>query len=123
MATLTERSYEGDIVLYMQPFYSVDAVTIAAGADLAAGHVLGRVTDTGKYVSSDPGAADGSETPAAVLLEDAAAAAADATEVRALTRHAAVNAFALVYDAAIDTDAERATARAALEAAGIVTRF
>lgn len=51
---------------------------IAAGADLSAGTVLGRITASGKYVLSDDGAVDGSQTPVAILGEDAAATAADA---------------------------------------------
>ncbi|GAB4543604.1 MAG: hypothetical protein Tsb0020_55350 [Haliangiales bacterium] len=123
MTTLTERSYESDVLLYWQPFYSVDLVTIASGADLTPGHVLGKITASGKYQSSDPTAVDGSETAVAVLLDKADAAYADVAEVRVLTRHATVNGLKLIYDAAIDDATKRATARAELAAAGIVTRL
>ncbi|MQX37883.1 head decoration protein [Roseospira navarrensis] len=43
-------------------------MTIAAGQTLAALSVLGRETDTGALKLSDAGAADGSETPVAILL-------------------------------------------------------
>ena len=55
--------------------------TIAAGADLAAGTILGRVTASGKLAAYDSGNADGTENPVAVLLEDADAAAADVEAV------------------------------------------
>ena len=52
--------------------------TIAAGNDLKAGTILGRITASRKYKRSLIGDADdGSRTPVAVLLEDAAAAGAD----------------------------------------------
>lgn len=52
-------------------------VTIASGADLARGAVLGRITASDKYVLSASGASDGSQTPVAVLAVAAAAAGAD----------------------------------------------
>lgn len=56
-------------------------VTIAAGADLVRGAVLGRVTADGKFLLSASAAVDGSEVPDAVLAEDALAAAADVQAV------------------------------------------
>lgn len=123
MATTNEGGYAADVLVWFQPWYSIDVVTIAAGADLKTGHVLGEVTASGKYVSSAPAAADGSETPVAVLIEDADAASADVTEVRVARRLATVNGTALIYDSTINTAAERQTARDALAAAGIITRF
>jgi len=55
--------------------------TIAAGADLGKGTILGRVTASGKLAAYAPGNSDGTENPVAVLLEDAAAAAADVNAV------------------------------------------
>ncbi len=53
-------------------------VTIAAGTDLKAGTIVGRITVGRKFKRSLIGDADdGSRTPVAVLLEDAAAAAVD----------------------------------------------
>ncbi|MGE4402842.1 MAG: head decoration protein [Desulfobulbus sp.] len=51
--------------------------TIAAGADLAKGTILGRITASGKLVAAAAASSDGSQTPVAVLMEDAAAASAD----------------------------------------------
>jgi len=55
------------------------SVTIVAGANLTRGSVLGKITASGKYALSASAAGDGSETPEAILLEDAAAASADVT--------------------------------------------
>lgn len=121
MATLTEKSYEGNVVLFFEPYYSLDTVIIAAGADLKVGHVVGKA-DSGKWASADPLAVDGSAVAAGVLLDDADAGSAD-VEARVLTRLATVNGHALIFNAAIDTLVERDTARAQLAAAGIVTRL
>ena len=57
-------------------------VTIAAGNDLVAGTILGRITASRKFKRSLIGDADdGSRTAIAVLLEDAPAAAADVEAV------------------------------------------
>ena len=52
-------------------------VTIGTGANLVAGAVLGKITATGKFILSASAAGDGSQSPDAILAEDAAAAAAD----------------------------------------------
>ena len=54
-----------------------DTVTIAAGADLPRGTVLGKITASGKYIKSLSAAADGSQTPAAILVDFAGAAGGD----------------------------------------------
>jgi len=56
-------------------------VTIAAGADLVCGAVLGRITASGKFLLSASAAIDGSEVPDAILAEDAAAAGVDVQAV------------------------------------------
>lgn len=53
------------------------AVTIATGAAHVRGEVLGRVTASDKYILSASAAADGSQTPVAVLAEDVDASAGD----------------------------------------------
>ncbi|GGG59811.1 hypothetical protein GCM10011415_02190 [Salipiger pallidus] len=110
----------GDFILYDKAEYSRDVETIGAGADLEPGTVLGRVTASGKLIRSVMGAADGSETPVAVLRGGAAAAEAD---VKALVqaRHTRCRRGGLVFDASWATEANRDTACAALKAAGIVT--
>lgn len=83
--------------------------TIAAGADLVAGTVLGRITASGKFTAYAAGNVDGSQTAVAVLLEGAAAALADAE---------AVVGFAGVYAEANMTGLD-AAAKLALEARGL----
>lgn len=51
-------------------------VTIDAGT-LVRGTVLGQITSGGKYIQSLSDAVDGSETPAAILLEDVDASGGD----------------------------------------------
>ncbi len=52
-------------------------ITLASGQNLARGAVLGKVTASGKYVLSLSAAADGSQTPDAILAEATDASAAD----------------------------------------------
>ena len=56
-------------------------VTISAGADLAKGSVLGRVTADGKFKLSASDSRDGSENPDAILAETALAASQEAQAV------------------------------------------
>ena len=83
--------------------------TIAAGADLVKGTILGRVTASGKLAAYASGSSDGSQNPVAVLMEAAAAASADVS---------AVVGFAGVYVQASMTGLD-AAAITALEARGI----
>ena len=55
--------------------------TIAAGADLEKGTILGRVTASKKLAAYASGNSDGTENPVAVLMADAAAAAEDVSAV------------------------------------------
>lgn len=120
MTTLTEKNYQGDLILFEEDKdFSRELVTIAAGADLTVGAVLGKITASDKYAHSAPAAVDGSQAPVAVLIEDADAATADVQAV-ALVRHARVRRSALNFEATIDTVGERNTAVAALQAIGII---
>lgn len=83
--------------------------TIASGANLVKGTILGRVTASGRLKAYAPGNSDGSQNPVAVLLEDAAAATADVE---------AVCGFAGVYVSEAMTGLD-AAAIAALEARGL----
>lgn len=90
-------------------------------ADLVIGTVLGVVTATGKYKKSVQTAVDGSQTAAAVLMEDKTVAGATDTKALILVRGPAIVSKAgLVLDASFDLDAEKAAVYAALAAKGIV---
>lgn len=121
MTTMTEGNYIGDLVLWEQDGrFSRAEVTLASGAGaLKTGALLGRITTGGKYQLSAPGASDGSQAPAAVLLIDADATSADAPAV-VLVRDARIRAQALTYHSTVDNAAKRATAQAALAALGII---
>ncbi len=54
-----------------------EAVTIISGQNLAAGALLGQITASGKYTLSLSAAADGSQTPVAVLPEAVDASGGD----------------------------------------------
>jgi hypothetical protein len=56
-------------------------VTIASGANLIKGAVLGKITASGKYKLSASASSDGSEAPDAILAETANAASADVQAV------------------------------------------
>lgn len=83
--------------------------TIAAGADLVKGTILGRITADRNLSAYASGNVDGSENPVAVLLEPALAAAADVK---------AVVGYAGVYKRDNMTGLDQA-AEDALEARGI----
>ena len=91
-----------------------------AAATLKIGTVLGKVTATGKYKVCSPGASDGSQTTAAVLLQDITIAATTDTNILAMTRGpAAVSFSGLQFGAGFTTDNQKAAARAQLEAVGV----
>lgn len=102
--------------------YCRKAVTVneAAAKTYAVGTVLGKVTATGKYQICVQSAADGSQTPAAVVMDDYSIAATTDTKVLVLVKGPAeVSKAALVLDASFDLDAEKQAAYDALEALGI----
>lgn len=83
----------------------------AIDTDIAFGTVLGKVTATGAYVAHAPAAVDGSEKAAGVSLGG----------MLALVRGPVIVAdSALIYNAATDTDAEKAAVKDALKALGII---
>lgn len=118
MASHSDPKVLSDVLLYeVNCHWSKDNATIAAGADLTLGAVLGKVTATGKYKLHDPAAADGTQNAAAVLLDDTAAAAADKVAPIA-ARGVVLDSNGLVWKAGM-TDPQKATAKAALLALGI----
>lgn len=91
---------------------AVNAVTESIVIDtgnLVRGSVLGKITATGKYVLSASAAADGSQTPVAILAEDADATSADVTTVAYLTGE--FNTAALTLGAGHTVDSIKAGLR------------
>jgi hypothetical protein len=73
-------------------------ITVASGAAvLPRGTVLGKVTATGKYIESLAGAADGSQTPVAILADQADPTGGDVLSGAYLTGE--FNSNALTFDA------------------------
>lgn len=106
----TETITPGDLLIGDYPVATVP-VTIAAGADLVRGSVLGQITANDKYSLSASAAGDGSETPKLVLAVDAAASAADVDAVAYAS--AQLNAAKLVLGAGHTTASVEAAFRAA----------
>ncbi len=93
----------------------------AAAKTYAVGTVLGQVTANGKWKISVQSAADGSQNPAAVVIEDKSVPITTDTPVLALVRGpVVVSKAALVLDSTWDQPAELAALYAALEAKGIL---
>lgn len=88
-------------------------VTILTGQNLTRGAVLGRVTASGKYILSLSDAIDGSQTPAAVLLQPADATAEDVEAIALFAGHVRAGALTIGANHTV------ATVRDALRAPGI----
>lgn len=81
----TEGTYTPDRLFAGEFPVSTRKVTIASGANLVRGAVLGLITASGKYKLSASASNDGSEAPDCVLLTDAAAAGGDKEALVAFT--------------------------------------
>jgi hypothetical protein len=107
---------------------SREAVTVAAGANLEPGTVVGRLTANGKVVAYNPTipqvegspAPTGAETIYGILIYPADAATADVT-VAAIARDAEVNGELIVWPNGF-TSGQIATGKAGLEARNIIVR-
>lgn len=98
---------------------SRDTGTLITGQNLVAGSVLGKITASGKYTMVAPGAGDGSQTAAAVLVDNVNASAADKV-VAVLTRDCELNQSELNF-AALNAG-QIATVITQLAAVGIIVR-
>jgi len=105
MTVLTEGKHAGEFLLSEgNGLISREVRTIAAGQNLAAGTVLGKITSTGKYAAYNNGASDGTETAVEVLFDNVDASAAD-VEAVTIARNAEVNGDELTgLDAAATAD-------------------
>lgn len=109
--------------LFPENGFNYDVVTVneAAAASYVIGTVLGKITASGKYIISKADASDGSQVAAAIVVEEKSIAATTDTKVLAMVRGPAiVSKAALVLDATINLDAEKAAVYAAFEAKGIL---
>lgn len=120
MTVIAEQNNLGDLLKYEEGHrYSRQVVTVAAGERLELGAVVGRISATGRIKRWDPAATDGSQTPVGVLLGAVDASLIERDDALLLARHAIVSEAALIWPAAVSA-ADQASARAALEALGIL---
>ncbi|MEW5704915.1 MAG: head decoration protein [Pseudomonadota bacterium] len=126
MPVLTMPPTLGDLLKYeLNGSYCRETVTLKAGTSYALGSVLGKITASGKYRLSPAALVlgdEGAEVAAAVLLEAVDATAGDRTGLVVARGPAIVSKAALVFDASVDQEAEKAAKHAELSAAGIVPR-
>lgn len=102
--------------------FSRDDDVLASGSGVViTGTVLGRVTASGKFKPLAPGASDGTQIAAAIILQRADATSTDKIVVN-LKRRAQVVLQALIWPAGI-SDTQKSTALAQLEALGIIARM
>ena len=121
MAVDTKSISVGDIVYWEEDNnYSRDDITVASGQTLSLGAVIGKVTASGEYAEHNPGASDGTENAAGIILADCDASSAAADSV-ALVREAIIGADNLVWRTGA-TDQQKADALADLKALGIIAR-
>ncbi len=99
---------------------SREAITVASGADLQAGTVVGKLTSGGQYKAITPGTSDGAQNAAGVLFKGTRTASAT-EEGTIIARDAEVNGAHLVWPNGI-SDGNKNTAIAALAALGIIVR-
>ena len=121
MAIITAPQRDCDfLVSHATGDRSFEKGALAAGQNLAAGAVLGKITASGAYTAFAPAAVDGSQTAAAILY-----AATDATtaakNVTLVVRDAEVNGKVLVWPAGTTT-AQKDAAQASLLGAGLLIR-
>jgi hypothetical protein len=121
MPVQSESNYLGDWLKFEEDnLYSRDEVTVASGQSLATGTVIGIITASGMVTQLAPGASDGSENAAGVLLNAVDASAADKGGV-IIARHAICSDKGLVWPGSI-TGPQKAAAINQLKALGIVVR-
>ena len=121
MPVQAEPNYLGDWLKFEEDNnYSRDKVTVASGQNLEAGTVVGVITASGKVTQLAPGASDGSQNAAGVLLNAVDASTGDKPGV-IIARHAVCSDKGLVWPASI-TGPQKATAISQLKALGVLVR-
>jgi len=126
MTTLTEGRHPGEGLLSEANFHrSRGRATIKSGSGvIEPGAILGKVTTGGKFAPSPAAATvgvEGAETAVAIAIYGCDATAAD-REIAIIERDAEWRISAVVYEASVDTDAEKLAKRTQLAAVGIILR-
>lgn len=120
MASLTIANRAGEHLLDELRNLSSDPIILAAGQNLVAGSVLGRVTSSGSYAIFDPSALDGTAVAAGVLFDAVDASSGDRPAV-AHTFGCAVVRDRLAWKGGL-TDPQKADGLADLLRLGIKAR-
>lgn len=107
-------TYTPDNLIAGETSLVTEAVTVASSAALTRGAVLGKITTGGKFILSASAAADGSQTPYAILAEDCDASGGDVTSVAVYVK-GEFNQNALSFG----TGHDASTVKAPLRDAGI----
>ena len=126
MTKLTEGRHAGEGLLSEANFHrSRGKATIKSGSGLIEpGAILGKITTGGKFAPSPAAETvgiEGAETALAIAIYGCDATAAD-QEIAIIERDAEWRISAAVYEATVDTDAEKLVKRTQLAAVGIILR-
>ena len=106
----------------LDPEFTRQVVTIVSGAgNLVTGTVLGKITASGKYKKHVNGAADGTETAVAVLLNPVDATSADQKALVEI-RDCVIKPLGLVWDTSVNNQTKKDAALAQLATKGFSTR-
>jgi hypothetical protein len=125
--TETERQHTGEFIVSEANGHRSRenvTVTVAASTRLQAGHVLGKLTATGKYVPYDNAGGDGSESAAGVLyaeIDNTGSVAPADFEAVAVVRDAEVRKGDLQWESAL-VDADKDAAYVDMAALGVIAR-
>ncbi len=121
MPVQNESNYLGDWLKFEEDnLYSRDEVVVASGQNLAAGTVVGVITASGKVTQLAPGANDGAENAAGVLVGTVDATAGDQPGV-IVARHAICTDKGLTWPGSI-TAPQKTAAISQLKTLGILVR-
>lgn len=73
----SQGSYTPEQALLVSDDVVTRQITLLSGQNLKRGSVLGKITESGKYVLSLSASADGSQTPTVILADDTDASSGD----------------------------------------------
>lgn len=123
MPILVEKNVMGDVWKsedQEQVLFSRDNGLLISGQNLKVGTVVSKITASGKWTQLTPGASDGSQTAAGVLIVDTDASAGDVKTVFGV-RDGLVPDNKLIWPGGIN-NTQKAAATAQLAALGIIVR-
>lgn len=124
MTTLTEKSYAADLIKeepHRQISRVLGTISSAAVGVVKKFTVLGIVSASGKYLPYNPGASDGTQNAAGILIsDDADATSADVANCVILRGEAVYSTAPLVWGTGVTTGAHKTAAYNALAATNLM---